>query len=87
MKQMVYDFDKWFQMVMQKIKELVVDRTKMQVMIEEKMQIILQAIQVNNTGDFTPMNGNTAQCPHKTLTNVHRPTPSGQQEPANQSYS
>ena len=52
---------------MQKIEELVVDRTKVQVMIEEKMQIILQAIQVNNTSDSTPMIGNTPQCPHKTL--------------------
>ena len=59
MKQMVYDFDKCFQMVMQKIEELVVDRTEMQAMFEEKMQIILQAIQVKNTGDSTPMISNT----------------------------
>ena len=35
-KQMVYDFGQWFQMVMQKIEELVVDRTKMQAMMKRK---------------------------------------------------
>ena len=74
-KKLVFDFDKCFQMVMHKIEELVVDRTEMQMMIKEKMHIILQAIQVKNNGYSTPKIGNTPQCPHKTphMTPNHDP--------------
>ena len=71
-KQLFQDFDHHFQMVMHKIEELVVNRTEMNIMIEAHMTQILQAINGNNSGDNTPMIGNTPQCPHKTA----RPTPS-----------
>ena len=66
-KQLFQDFDHHFQMVMHKIEDLVVNRNEMNVMIEARMTQILQAINGNNSGDTTPMIGNTTpQHPHKT---------------------
>ena len=62
-KQLFYDFDQRFQMVMNKIKNLIIDRNKMNTMIEERMNQILQAINGNNSGDNTPTIGNTPTRP------------------------
>ena len=65
-KQMFQDFDQRFQMVIQKIEDLVVDRNEMNTMIEMRMNQILQAITGNTSGDITPTFSNTPQCPPKT---------------------
>jgi hypothetical protein len=75
--QLFQDFGQRFQMVMQKIDDLVVDRNEMKTMVEDKMQQILLAIQHKTTGDITPTMGNTPSRPQKTL----RATPSPDTNP------
>ena len=73
--QLFKDFDQRFQMVMHKIEELVVDRNEMNIMIEDRMNQILQAITSNQSGDITPTIGNTPQRPHKTARSTPSPEP------------
>ena len=75
--QMFHDFSQRFQMVMQKIVDLVVDWNEMKTMVEDKMQQILTAIQQKTPGDITPTMGNTPRRPQKTL----RATPSPESKP------
>ena len=57
--QLFQDFGQQFQMVMQKIDDLVVDQNEMKMMVEDKMQQILMAIQHKTPGNITPTMGNT----------------------------
>ena len=74
-KQLFNDFRQCFQVVMQKIEELVVDQTEMKAMIKDKMSQLLQAIQTKSSGNTTPMIGNTPQHPNKTLCAMPSPEP------------
>ena len=74
-KQLFYDFDQRFQMVMNKIETLVVDRNEMNTMIKERMNQILQAINGNNSGDTTPTISNTPTRPHKMACPTPSPAP------------
>ena len=66
------DFGQRFQVVMEKIEELVVDRTELKAMLDDKLSYIIQALTNKQDGDITPTNGNTPSRPHKVL----RATPS-----------
>ena len=46
-------------MVMQKVDDLVADQNEMKIMVEDKMEQILMAIQHKTTGNITPTMGNT----------------------------
>ena len=70
--QLFHDFGQCFQVVMDKIEELVLDCTEHKAVIEDKMSHILQAIHNKQASDITPTTGNTPHRPNKVL----RATPS-----------
>ena len=72
--QLFQDFGQCFQVVMEKIEELVLDCMELKAMIEEKMSHILQAINNKQAGDVTPTTGNTSRHPHKVLCTMPSPT-------------
>ena len=63
--QMFNNFGQRFQVVIQKLKELVVEHEEIKSMIKDKMTQILKAIQHPTSGDITPTIGNTPHWPQK----------------------
>ena len=63
--QMFNNFGQRFQVVMQKLEELVVECKEIKSMIKDKMTQILKAIQHPTSGDINPTIGNTPHQPQK----------------------
>ena len=63
--QMFNDFRQRFQVVMQKLEELVVECEEIKSMIEDMMNQILKAVQHPTSDDITPTIGNTPHWPKR----------------------
>ena len=73
--QMFNYFGQRFQIVMQKLEELVDEREEIKSLINVKMTQILKAVQHPNSGDITPTIGNTPHRPHKISCTTPSPDP------------
>ena len=73
--QMFNDFGQQFQVVMQKLEELVDECEEIKSMIEDKMTQILKAIQHTASGDITPTISNTPHRPQKISCAMPSPDP------------
>ena len=73
--QLFQDFGQCFQVVMDKIEELVLDHMELKAMIEDKLFHILQAINSKQARNITPTTGNTPHHPHKVLCTMPSPDP------------